>query len=106
MNIINDFHVIYGKLPEGRKFRPSDWIERLCAIAARYDEDRRLRYSPYLTPCVANGEPALRVARKLAQTNPEVYAFVMDFARTNSLLMRGNDDTAANQPLNDLAKCA
>jgi Protein of unknown function (DUF3579) len=106
MNLIKEFHVVFGKSPEGRKFRPSDWIERLCAIAARYDEDRRLRYSPYLSPCVVHGELALRVGRKLALSNPDVYAFVMEFVSSNNLLMHTPGEAPANQPLDSLPRCA
>ena len=77
--------VIHGVDNDGRKFRPSDWAERIAAILASYDEDRRLRYSRDVSPCTIQGQRCLVVARDMEQRNPDGYNFIMQFASDNDL---------------------
>lgn len=80
-----DYFVISGMREDGKKLRPTDWIERISSSLASFDEDRRLRYSVSVKPCIVNGEKCLIVARCLETANPEAYRFVMDFAASNQL---------------------
>ena len=77
--------VITSTTKDGQKFRPSDWIERLCSTLASFEVDHRLRYSQGVQPCIIDGEPCLVVARWLEATDRIAYNFVMDFARVNQL---------------------
>lgn len=77
--------VIHGIREDGKKFRPSDWIERLSATLASFGADQRLSYAQSAKPCMINGEKCLVVEADLAQTNPEAYDFIIDFARSNQL---------------------
>jgi len=77
--------VIEGIDSGGHKFRPSDWAERIAAILASYDEDRRLRYSIDVSPCTIQGTRCLIVAKDMEQRNPEGYKFIMQFAGDNHL---------------------
>ncbi|MCW8826717.1 MAG: DUF3579 domain-containing protein [Gammaproteobacteria bacterium] len=81
----DDKIVIEGVDHGGHKFRPSDWAERIAAILASYDEDRRLRYSEDVSPCTIQGTRCLIVAKDLEQRNPDGYQFIMQFANDNSL---------------------
>jgi hypothetical protein len=80
-----DYLVISGVQENGKKFRPSDWIERLSSTLASFQVDNRLRYSPGVQPCMIDGEYCLVVARQLEAVDPAAYAYVMDFARANRL---------------------
>ena len=102
MIVENEYYVIFGKDANGRKLRPSDWIERICSTFASYDEDRRLRYSGALVPGMIDGEKCLLVSPNLASINPAACAYVMEFVRTNHLQMRA----PANLPVPPLARCA
>jgi Protein of unknown function (DUF3579) len=70
---------------EGKQFRPSDWIDRMCSSFATFGENRKLRYSPYLRPEVLNGVRCLAVDMQLKEVNPEGFDHVMQFADENQL---------------------
>jgi len=77
--------VIDGTREDGSSLRPGDWIERLSSTLATFAQDRRLRYNASVKPCVIDGQKCLVVARCLADTDPEAYRFIMDFAEGNRL---------------------
>ena len=80
--------VIRGVTEEGKKLRPSDWIERISSTLASFGSDQRLQYSTAVAPCMINGEKCLVVARNLNDVNPDAYEFVMNFAKSNQLSIR------------------
>jgi Protein of unknown function (DUF3579) len=77
--------IIEGNTREGKPFRPSDWVDRMCSTYATFGEDRKLKYSPYLKPKVVNGVRCLAVDLKLKTVNPDGYAQLMHFADENQL---------------------
>ena len=77
--------IIEGKTTSGKTFRPSDWVDRMCSSYASFGEDRKLRYSPHLTPVVIGGVRCLSVSLQLKQENPEGYNQLMQFAQDNQL---------------------
>lgn len=81
----DDYLVISGVMENGKKFRPSDWIERISSALASFQVDHRLRYSAAVQPCVIDGEPCLVVARWLETNDRKAYDYVMGFAQTNHL---------------------
>ncbi|GMR16421.1 MAG: DUF3579 domain-containing protein [Gammaproteobacteria bacterium] len=90
--------VIRGVTEEGKKLRPSDWIERISSTLANFGADQRLQYSNAVAPCMIDGEKCLVVARNLHDINPEAYDFVMGFARSNQLSIR-EDRRVGNRAL-------
>lgn len=80
--------VIRGVTEEGKKLRPSDWIERISSTLASFGTDQRLQYSNAVAPCMIDGEKCLVVARNLHDINPAAYDFVMGFAKSNQLCIR------------------
>ncbi len=89
--------VIQGVTEDGRRFRPSDWAERLASLAANYDGSRRLRFSCSLRPIRRPEAKGLQVDRSLAHTAPGIWNQVMDFARKNELRI-DLPDAAPDQP--------
>jgi len=77
--------LIEGHTEDDKKFRPSDWAERISATLANFGADHRLRYSAHVQPCLIQGEQCLIVARDLETAHPEVFGFIIDFARSNHL---------------------
>ena len=73
---------------DGRKFRPSDWIERISASVAKFGPDHRLHYAPGVQPRVINGEKCLIVDKALERENPAIFNYILDFARVNKLRVR------------------
>lgn len=86
----DDKLVIHGITTQGKKLRPSDWIERISSTLASFGKDHRLQYHLAVKPCMIEGERCLVVARDLEQKNPQAYAFVMGFARSNQLCVQGD----------------
>lgn len=76
---------IQGLTQDGKPFRPSDWVDRMCGSFATFGENRKLRYSPYLRPEMINGVRCLAVDMKLKDTNPEGFEQLMQFADENQL---------------------
>ena len=47
--------IIEGVTENGRKFRPSDWAERMSGALSYFGRDHRIQYSPMLQPLTVNG---------------------------------------------------
>ncbi len=84
-NSIADEIIIEGLTRAGKPFRPSDWVDRMCSTFASFGVDKKLRYSPYLKPRVANGVRCLAVDLKLKTVNPDGFEQLMQFAEENQL---------------------
>ena len=77
--------VIIGVTSDGRRFRPSDWAERLCGVLSAFGAEKKMTYSPYVIPGHSDGEKAVFVDRKLYAAEPMAYRFVANFAQDNDL---------------------
>ncbi len=76
--------ILKGITPEGHKFRPSDWAERLCGNLCTF-RNRRMYYSPMLRPAVIDGVKCVIVDAKLHVEHPAILQDVMHFADKNNL---------------------
>jgi hypothetical protein len=84
--------VIEGVTEEGKKFRPSDWAERMSGKLATY-KNRRLQYSPMLQPSINKaGNTCVLLDTSLRDTNPELYQSILEFAQNNQLKICENDE--------------
>lgn len=93
-----DIHsfVIVGVTREGKKFRPSDWADRLCGIMSAFGADHRMTYSPYVRPgCNLKGDKTVVVDSRLYAVEPLAYKFLVNFANDNALQMERLDDDVA-----------
>lgn len=79
--------VIHSVAEDGRRFRPSDWIERISSSVARFGFDRRLRYDDTVHPVVIGGEKCLFVSSRLREHAPQLYEHIVAFAAANHLLV-------------------
>ncbi len=77
--------VIEGVREDGSKLRPSDWIERISSMLAEFGPDHRLHYSPWVHPCVIQGQKCLVIERDLRDKDPVAYQYIMSFAEQNGL---------------------
>ena len=84
----NNCLVVESVGQDGRRFRPSDWIERISTTLAKFGADHRLVYSQSVRPQVINGEKCLVIDRSLQQTDPDAYRYVIDFVESNRLRIR------------------
>jgi len=86
--------IIVGLTREGRKFRPSDWAERLCGVMSAFGAERKMKYSPYVGPGDYNGEKAVvLVDARLYDVEPLAYKFMVNFANDNNLQIEWMGDT-------------
>jgi len=77
--------VIESVREDGKRFRPSDWIERLSANMGTFGADHRLHYAEECKPGVVNGEKCLIVDNSLEVSNPAAFQYIMNFASSNNL---------------------
>ena len=84
--------VIQGLTLDGRRFRPSDWAERLASAMSCFRPDGGaggigafIGYSPYCVPTVIGNVKCVIVSEALRGIEPMAWDFVMNFARDNQL---------------------
>jgi len=80
--------VITGITLDGKRFRPSDWAERLCGVMSAFGGDHRMAYSPFVHPITANGVRCVVVDQRLETVEPMAYRFLLNFAKDNELQVR------------------
>ncbi|WP_373018849.1 DUF3579 domain-containing protein [Thiomicrorhabdus sp.] len=80
-------YIIQGYTEEGRKFRPSDWIDRIASMMASYGSSHRLVFSDLLHPELYDGEKCLIIDTELEIKNPIMFQYVMNFVKSNKLKM-------------------
>ena len=83
---------IHGVTRDGRRFRPSDWAQRLAGVMSQFRpggappaSQGHLTYSPWCVPTTVNGVSCVVVHRDLRDHEPMAWDFVMNFARDNDL---------------------
>lgn len=79
--------IIEGVTQGGRKFRPSDWAERMSGALSTFGKDHRIHYSPLLQPLTINGVKCIALDPKLKDQFPEMYAYIMGWASNNDLVV-------------------
>lgn len=97
-------YFIQGVTADGKRFRPSDWSERLCGVMACFGPRARgpnakLKYSLYVRPVLLGDIKCVVVDERLKDLEPMAFNFVMNFAKDNGLLVSEacsvGDDVAA-----------
>lgn len=76
---------IQGITVDGRKFRPSDWAERLCSAVATYGRDRRVIFHPYVALASIDGIKCVVIEKDLKEEDEMLFNFLMEFAEDNAL---------------------
>ncbi|GAA6141848.1 DUF3579 domain-containing protein [Hydrogenophaga sp. 5NK40-0174] len=84
---------IQGVTLDGRRFRPSDWAERLAGVMSQFRPGgslarhghHHIQYSPWCIPTVMNGVKVVIVHTDLREEEPMAWEFVMNFAKDNQL---------------------
>ena len=97
----NERFIIEGVSEDNKKFRPSDWAERISAMIAHFGPNQKLHYSDLVHPCIIEGKHCLIVARGLSQINPDAYQFILAFAKENRLRIQEDRRSKTRGVLND-----
>jgi len=77
--------IIEGITENGKKFRPSDWAERMSGALSTFGRDQRIQYSPMLQPMTVNGIKCISVDPELKDLHPEMYNYIMNWVNNNHL---------------------
>ena len=85
--------VLIGLTADGRKFRPSDWAERMCGSLCTF-RNRRMYYSPLLRPAIRDGIKCVLVDDGLYAKEPGIHQQIFDFAKTNSLTIISEEENS------------
>lgn len=77
--------IIEGITESGRKFRPSDWAERMSGALSTFGRDHRIQYSPLLQPMTVNGIKCISIDPHLRDSYPELFSYIMRWVDLNKL---------------------
>lgn len=84
--------IIIRGICNGKKFRPSDWAERLAGAATVFLKDVKYSkyshyhpYSKYVVPAFINGVNCIIIDSYLYSNNRKAWDYVLDFATENNL---------------------
>lgn len=90
--------VIQGMTLNNKRFRPSDWAERLCGILSSFDHGHRLSYHQWVRPVLIQEIRCVAIDKQLQQISPAAFKFLLDFARDNDLrVIEGEDFHSGEQ---------
>lgn len=77
--------LIKGITEEGKRFRPSDWAERLATAVGRFGADRRIHFHPRVRMVDLGEGKCVIVDVLLEREEPHLFQFLMHFATSNRL---------------------
>lgn len=85
-------YFIQGITSAGKKFRPSDWSERLAGVMSMFGPgakgpNARLQYSLYVRPIMLDDLKVVILDSRLRDLEPMAFDFVLNFARDNDLVV-------------------
>jgi hypothetical protein len=84
-SFVAESFIIVGITEDGRRFRPSDWAERLCGVMSVFGAERRMAYSPYVQPGSHESDKCVFVDARIRDIEPMAYSFLVNFAKDNKL---------------------
>lgn len=77
--------IIKGVTAQGRRFRPSDWAQRLTTAVGHIGPDRRIRFHPKVKMAHIEGINCVVIDPTLTEEDPMLFEFLIGFARENDL---------------------
>jgi hypothetical protein len=87
-------YFIQGITSTGKKFRPSDWSERLAGVMSCFGPspggkgpNAYLQYSLYVRPTLIGDLKCVILDSRLRDIEPMAFDFVLNFAKDNDLLV-------------------
>ena len=80
--------VIEGETIDGKRFRPSDWNERLHGTLRALDEDEYQACEGFVHLTTLDGRKCVQVDCRLREEDERLFNFFLRFARDNNLRVR------------------
>ncbi len=87
--------VIKGLTVDGKRFRPSDWAQRLATAVGTISASRRIVFHPKVSIAMVDDFNCVVVDADLEQEEPLIFEFLMKFASENKLAMEHVDEVPA-----------
>ena len=85
MNSKSSKLIINGVTENGKKFRPSDWAQRLTGAVATYGPNRRVKFHPSVRMATWEGINCVVIETAMEQEDPMLFEFLINFGRENNL---------------------
>ncbi|MGU9951959.1 MAG: DUF3579 domain-containing protein [Gammaproteobacteria bacterium WSBS_2016_MAG_OTU1] len=82
-----NFMLIKGETADGKKFRPSDWCDRLHSTLRALDADEYEECVEYVHLVNSNGSKGVLIDCLLETFNPMLFKFFMTFVNSNNLII-------------------
>lgn len=79
--------IIKGVTRDGRRFRPSDWAQRLTTAVASAGPGRRIHFHPKVSMATIDGVNCVVVDASLEEEDPPLFRFLIGFGESNALQM-------------------
>jgi hypothetical protein len=83
--------IICGQTVDGRKFRPSDWAERLYYAVASYGSNQKVNFNPLVNIRIKDEMKCVAVDQRLQDEDTTMFEFLIGFGRDNELMMMDQD---------------
>lgn len=80
-----DFILINGETSDGKKFRPSDWCERLHSTLRALDPEEYEECAEYVHLVNGKNGRGILINHLLSDINPMLFNFFMNFVKHNHL---------------------
>lgn len=77
--------LIKGLTKDGKKFRPSDWAERLTGAVATFGRGRRIIFHPNVRMVTIDSICCVEIDVELENSDPLLFGFLMKFGEGNNL---------------------
>lgn len=90
MGSVPVYIIIKGVTEDGRRFRPSDWAERLATAVGQFGPDRRVHFHPQVRIATVDDTKCVLVDEDLEQSDPMLFEFLIHFAKNNHLQMESD----------------
>lgn len=87
--------LIKGLTKDGKKFRPSDWAERLTGAVATVGRGRRIVFHPNVRMITMEGVSCVEIDAELESSDPMLFGFLMKFGEGNNLQISRDTARAA-----------
>lgn len=78
--------LIKNETADGKRFRPSDWAERLQSTLSCLEDDEFKQCIGLVQIVSVDGSKCILVDKSLAEQEPRLYRFLMRFATENNLV--------------------
>lgn len=92
MNSKSNKLIINGVTENGKKFRPSDWAQRLTGAVATYGPGRRVKFHPNVRMATIDGINCVVIDTSMEEKDPMLYEFLINFGRENGLKLTYSDE--------------